>query len=104
MPRYRKKPVEISAVQLRWDTWGQVCEEILDKSQCIAYGVYVTADNKASREPVGNDTRERIGLQIETLEGPMLGIEGDYIILGVQNEIYPCKPSIFEATYEAVDA
>lgn len=40
--------------------------------------------------------------QIRTLEGLMKGEGGDYIIKGVQGEIYPCKPDIFEATYERV--
>lgn len=39
---------------------------------------------------------------INTLEGKMKGDYWDYIIKGVQGEIYPCKPDIFEATYEAV--
>jgi hypothetical protein len=39
-------------------------------------------------------------LSINTLEGTMEGKDGDYIIKGVQNEFYPCKPDIFEATYE----
>lgn len=101
MPRYRKKPVEISAVQLRWDTWNQVCEEILEKSQCITYGVTITPDGIVHKKPEIADGN-RIGLQIETLEGPMLGQEGDFIILGVEGEVYPCRPSIFHATYEPV--
>lgn len=40
---------------------------------------------------------------IETLEGTMLAIEGDYIIRGVMGELYPCKPDIFEKTYEPTD-
>lgn len=40
--------------------------------------------------------------EISTLEGIMRGEAGDYIIKGIQGEIYPCKPDIFEATYEAV--
>ncbi len=39
---------------------------------------------------------------IETLEGSMKINDGDYIIKGVQGEYYPCKPDIFEATYEKV--
>jgi len=39
---------------------------------------------------------------IETLEGPLKVSEGDWIIRGVKGEFYPCKPEIFEATYEAV--
>lgn len=40
---------------------------------------------------------------IKTLEGDMLATAGDYIIKGVQGEFYPCKPDIFEATYEEVE-
>lgn len=41
-------------------------------------------------------------LYINTLEGTMMANNGDYIIRGVKGEYYPCKPDIFEATYEAV--
>jgi hypothetical protein len=40
---------------------------------------------------------------INTLEGVMLARKGDYIITGVKGERYPCKPDIFEATYEKVE-
>lgn len=40
---------------------------------------------------------------IETLEGTMYASPGDWIITGIKGERYPCKPDIFEATYEAVD-
>lgn len=40
---------------------------------------------------------------IHTLEGDMLASEGDYIITGVNGEQYPCKPDIFEKTYELVE-
>ena len=40
---------------------------------------------------------------IETLEGSMLASPGDFIIRGVANEFYPCKPDIFAATYEAAE-
>ena len=48
-------------------------------------------------------TREDDGLSIKTLEGTMVATPGDWIIRGVAGEIYPCKPDIFEATYEAVE-
>ena len=41
-------------------------------------------------------------LEIETLEGVMVGEPGDWLITGVKGEKYPCKPDIFEMTYEAV--
>jgi len=40
---------------------------------------------------------------IQTLEGLMTVMPGDWIITGVKNEVYPCKPDIFEATYEKVE-
>ena len=42
-------------------------------------------------------------LYVNTLEGKMLVSIGDYIIRGVQGELYPCKPDIFEATYELAE-
>lgn len=60
MPKFRKKPIVVEAVQLT--------EEV----------------------------------QIETLEGVMTGRPGDWLITGVNGEKYPCKPDIFEATYEPV--
>lgn len=42
-------------------------------------------------------------VDIETLEGTMHASPGDWIIRGVKGEIYPCKPDIFETTYEAVE-
>ena len=53
----------------------------------------------------GNKVREPVGehyLEIETLEGVMRANSGDYIIRGVNGEFYPCKPDIFEKTYEEV--
>ena len=41
-------------------------------------------------------------VEIETLEGVMIGEVGDWLITGVKGEMYPCKPDIFEMTYEAV--
>ena len=42
-------------------------------------------------------------IEIKTLEGTMRAELGDYIIKGVQGELYPCKPDIFEATYELAE-
>ena len=47
--------------------------------------------------------RMKLPIVIETLEGDMTASIGDYIIKGVQGEFYPCKPDIFEATYEIVE-
>lgn len=100
MPKYRKKPVVIEALELRWDNWNEMCDfagvgSVIDGKP---EGCWVNDDGEAQREPLGSDAR--IGLWIPTLEGVMLGIQGDFIIRGVENELYPCKPEIFWKTYE----
>jgi hypothetical protein len=55
----------------------------------------------AGKQIEGVENRGRKGL-IRTLEGDMLAEEGDWIITGVKGEKYPCKPDIFEATYDPV--
>jgi hypothetical protein len=100
MARYRKKPVVIEAVQLRWDTWNEMCEHagVSRLEDGKPQGCYVDAEGKGVDEYPGNPAR--IGIWIPTLEGLMLGVEDDWIIRGVQGELYPCKPDIFAATYE----
>ena len=93
--KFRKKPVVIEAVQLTWQTWGEVCDFIEGSG---GTGTYI---NAANGDPTENVT-ESIGLIIPTLEGNMIARQGDWIIRGVKGEFYPCKPDIFEATYEAV--
>lgn len=53
----------------------------------------------------GDHPKVKLGQRpfVETLEGPMLVSPGDWIITGVQGEHYPCKPEVFEATYERVE-
>lgn len=103
MAKYRKKPVVIEAVRLCWETWSEMCEFApVGKEGCR--GVWVA--NKSamfSDKPIDGMDKDRIGLVIPTLEGDHLAIEGDYVIRGVQGEFYPCKPDIFEATYEPVE-
>lgn len=83
--QYRKKPIEIEAFQ-----W--------------------TGDEYQLEDPVwivdlieeGKVTINYPNMFIETLEGTMKADAGDYIIRGVKGEVYPCKPDIFEATYELI--
>ncbi len=88
MTKYRKKPVVIDAVV--WTGNNQT-------------EIYAFTDGaakfKRNAEIYGID----YDLRIETLEGTMEANVGDYIIMGVKGEFYPCKPDIFEATYEVVD-
>lgn len=100
MAKFRKKPVVIEAVQLRWDTWNEMCDHagVGKLSDGKPEGCYVDDEGKALPE---GKTSERIGIHIPTLEGLMLGVQDDWIIKGVKGEFYPCKPEIFAATYEA---
>ncbi|ORI32396.1 hypothetical protein BLL61_02075 [Lacticaseibacillus casei] len=92
--KYRKKPVEIEAVQLTWANWCEVCDFVqLPWGPEGVHGCY-------SDKGVESDSGEKIGLIIPTLEGNMLANENDYIIKGVHGEFYPCKPDIFKETYE----
>jgi len=80
MSRYRKKPVVIEAVQ--WT--GSNLQDVAAIGGGSEYG----------QDFLGDD------LTIKTLEGEMRASPGDWIIRGVKGELYPCKPDIFEATYE----
>lgn len=97
MAKYRKKPVVIEAIQLRWDTWNEICDfvGVGGLSNGKPEGCYVDANGKQGQG-------DRIGLLIPTLEGVMLATQDDWIICGVNGEFYPCKPDIFEKTYEPV--
>lgn len=97
---YQKKPLVVNAIQLRWDTWGDVCDlagvgKLADGKPT---GTYINPD---TGQPTSDSTDE-IGLCIPTLEGVMIARQGDWIIKGVGGEIYPCKSDIFAMTYEEV--
>lgn len=87
--KYRKKPVVIEAVVVpdkdALELWG-------------AFAVWMQANCKTHWEVAESGH----GCHVETLEGNHYAREGDYMIIGVKGEMYPCKPDIFAATYEAV--
>ena len=91
MAKFRKKPVVIEAIQ--WT--GKNLREIISFT-----GLHESARKWSWEEyekVVNND-----GLKIFTLEGKMNADINDWIIKGVNGEFYPCKPDIFEKTYEPV--
>ena len=91
--KYKKKPVIIEAVQ--WN--GINLEEIKDfVGNDLKYDYYKAAYEVGVAPPV-------VDVTIHTLEGDMKAEVGDYIIKGVKGEFYPCKPDIFEQTYEFVE-
>jgi hypothetical protein len=81
--KYRKKPIIIEAFQFGVDEQPEWCEHG-GKVMIVASPLKVCA-------------------YIDTLEGRMTAEVGDYIIKGIKGEIYPCKPDIFEATYEPIN-
>lgn len=94
--KFRKKPVVIEAVQLTWRTWPEICDFV--PKPWFVQGVFLDEHDKPAPEAV---VTERVGLLMQTLESEsFLAIENDWIIKGVKGEFYPCKPDIFEATYE----
>ncbi len=82
---YRKKPVVIEAVQ-HFDDMGE-------RTMSLPVWLIEACSN-------GTVFADGGGTKIKTLEGDHLVSDGDYIIRGVQGELYPCKPDIFAATYE----
>ena len=98
--KFRKKPVIIEAVQLRRDTWSEMCDHagVGKLEDGKPEGCYVK-DGMGHKEMVSGT----IGLWIPTLEGLELATENDWVIKGVKGELYPCKPDMFEMTYEPVE-
>jgi hypothetical protein len=79
MPQFRKKPVVIEAEQMP-----------------VGDGALPFQADRPLRFDDGK-------WFIDTLEGKMFVNDGDWVIRGVKGEFYPCKPDIFEATYDAVE-
>ena len=91
MSFYRKKPVVIEAFEFggginKGDDHDWMCDQI--KKGTLYF------DSESAPE---------ITLKIKTLEGIMTANQGDYIIKGIEGELYPCKPDIFKKTYEKVE-
>ena len=91
--KYRKKPVVVEAVQ--WN--GLNLEEI---KEFVGDSLIYNISDAAWK--VGKDA-PTVHIKIKTLEGIMIAKAGDYIIRGVNGEIYPCKADIFEKTYEVAE-
>ena len=98
--RYRKKPVVIEAFQMTrerradnrdWPEWlNKAWNNTRPEPGAVSCENYPASD--------GSDR-----LLIFTLEGPLVVSWDDWIIRGVKGELYPCKPDIFAATYEAAE-
>jgi len=83
MEKYRKKPIVIEAVQFTGGNYDDIRCFMSDESEALS------CDNE--------------GVKIKTLEGTHIVSPQDWVIRGVKGEYYPCKPDIFEQTYEKVN-
>lgn len=84
--KFRKKPIVVDAIQFDGCNHDEIRE--FSEGACVSCKPWKEA---------------YAWLKIETLEGCMEATIGDWIIRGIKGEFYPCKPDIFEATYEPVD-
>lgn len=92
MAKFRKKPIEIEAFQL---TWGAV-----NGIEKIPLWAKKANDEGTLQVSFTRKIENTQYADIVTLEGVMRADANDWIIQGVNGEIYPCKPDIFEKTYE----
>jgi len=86
--KYRKKPVAIEAIKFTRNN----IEELKEFTKGKLHNISIPR----CLDGVMTGT-------VDTLEGQYKATENDYIIRGIQGEIYPCKPYIFEKTYEKVE-
>jgi hypothetical protein len=96
--KFRKKPVEIEAYQ-----WFNNGDHPLDnggdsEGELVRYFRHPNYSGQNHHDRCGHIWHDHGW--IDTLEGGHIVCPGDWIIRGVQGEFYPCKPDIFEATYE----
>lgn len=90
MVQFRKKPIVVEAV--RWDGSSEMAKKLVKwiNDQGGSANFFDVKDMTFS-------------ISISTLEGEMYAHPGDWIIQGVENEFYPCKPSVFAKTFERND-
>lgn len=109
--KYRKKPVIVEATR-----WFRNGDHPNDETEWVqpSVGHGFESEGRVVRyynQPSGNGLKHcehcgnimRLHGWVDTLESGHIVCPGDWVITGVKGEYYPCKPDIFEATYEAVD-
>jgi len=95
MGLFRKKPVVIEAIQWSGNYNKQEIEMFVGKE--------LKSEIESETAYVAGKGSPLFSLIIETLEGPHKAMPKDWTIKGIKGEFYPCKPDIFEATYDKVD-
>ena len=102
--RFKKKPIIVEAFKIS-DNWfnmnGKTTKEY--PNELKGKGIRLDAGDRPGILLSLEDDWEFGRVFIETLEGEMKGNLGDWIIIGVKGEVYPCKPDIFSETYDKVE-
>jgi hypothetical protein len=102
--RYRKKPIEVEAVQLRWANWDQVADLLGDalRRDNPDGAREISADEAA--DTCGEPGPTYIALDVMTAHGDLATVRhGDWVIPDSKpSTFYPCKPDVFAASYEPV--
>ncbi len=99
--KYRKRPIVVDAFQMtkeRFESnehWPNWLHEAWNKPNGDSVAFFITP---------GEDMRTTDYAWIFTLEGPHIVSHADWVIRGIKGELHPCKPDIFEMTYETVDS
>lgn len=100
MAKYRKKPIIIDAIQLLWKNWNEVCN-FLKTSLVGVQGKNIPIEEASD---MCGEEGQAISLEVQTTHGEIAIVRhGDWIIPDSKpGTFYPCKPDIFEKTYEAI--
>ena len=99
--KYRKKPIVIEAVKYYGDD-----VEFKESPEWLKYAIFKTHKIRIdlNLDDFGYLKKENQYIcKVQTLEGDMIVNKGDYIIKGINGELYPCKPDIFKKTYERIE-
>lgn len=106
MPKFRKKPVEIEAVQLRWTQWNEVCELLGDALTAENPDGAFEISAEEAHDTCGEEGPNYIALFVRTDHGDLLRVcHGDWIMPGLTRGRFDAQhPNYFASHYEAVEA
>ena len=97
MPKYRKKPVVVDAFRIGIDPIEDWAMDKVSNNEIVIHKIGEVGQGLSPFD------HSKVYFEVKTLEGTMIGDYGDYLLRGIEGEVYPCKPDIFEKTYEKVE-
>lgn len=105
MGKYVKKPVQIEAVQLRWDTWDEVCEFVAERAGVSPKNFAYHISAEEASDTCGEPGSIFLAFVVTTTHGESSIIRhGDWVIPDSKpGTFYPCKPDVFAETYSEIE-